>query len=71
MPSQEISEMTDTEVLEAMVRYQLWVHPAGAPYAGWTACGGENTEYFAHNQPTPQDAVRKAIATALVTETPA
>ena len=54
--------MTDTEVLDAIVKYQLWVRPSGI--GGWTALGrGTSTAHiFYFNAATPQDAVREAIA---------
>ena len=61
--------MTDTEILEAIIKHRLWVHPSGGYHKGWTACGSEgNRSCFAWNRPTLRDAVRDALAAGAATK---
>lgn len=53
--------MNSYDILCAIVRYRLWVHPAGLPYTGWTACM-ETAEHVVWNAPTLYAAVEQMVA---------
>lgn len=52
--------MGASDVTAAIIKYKLWVHPAGRSLLGWTA-SSSGSEWIAWNKPTLYAAVEDVV----------